>query len=47
MSERIETGARRAKIVTHNGVACITGQVGEGATIRGTDGGMPSQWVVA
>jgi enamine deaminase RidA (YjgF/YER057c/UK114 family) len=34
MIERIETGARSSKIVKHNGVAYITGQVGEGATIQ-------------
>ncbi|MFT4783259.1 MAG: enamine deaminase RidA (YjgF/YER057c/UK114 family) [Paracoccaceae bacterium] len=33
MIERIETGARSSKIVKHNGVAYITGQVGEGADI--------------
>ncbi len=34
MIERIETGARSSKIVKHNGVAYITGQVGEGDTIQ-------------
>ena len=34
MIERIETGARSSKIVKHRGVAYITGQVGEGATIE-------------
>ena len=34
MIERIETGARSSKIVKHNGIAYITGQVGEGATIQ-------------
>ncbi|MFP7571074.1 RidA family protein [Marivita sp. S2033] len=34
MIERIETGARSSKIVKYNGVAYITGQVGEGATIQ-------------
>jgi len=34
MIERIETGARSSKIVKHRGVAYITGQVGEGATIQ-------------
>jgi enamine deaminase RidA (YjgF/YER057c/UK114 family) len=34
MIERIETGVRSSKIVKHNGVAYITGQVGEGATIQ-------------
>ena len=34
MIERIETGARASKIVKHKGVAYITGQVGEGATIQ-------------
>lgn len=34
MIERIETDARSSKIVKHNGVAYITGQVGEGATIQ-------------
>ncbi len=33
MIERIETGARSSKIVKHRGVAYLTGQVGEGATI--------------
>jgi enamine deaminase RidA (YjgF/YER057c/UK114 family) len=32
--ERIETGARSSKIVKHNGVAYLTGQVAEGATIH-------------
>lgn len=34
MIERIETGVRSSKIVKHRGVAYITGQVGEGATIQ-------------
>ena len=34
MIERIETGVRSSKIVKHNGVAYITGQVGEGETIK-------------
>lgn len=34
MIERIETGERSSKIVKHNGVAYITGQVGEGDTIQ-------------
>lgn len=34
MIERIETGTRSSKIVKHRGVAYITGQVGEGATIQ-------------
>lgn len=34
MIERIGTSARSSKIVKHNGVAYITGQVGEGATIQ-------------
>jgi len=34
MIERLDTGARSSKIVKHNGVAYITGQVGEGATIQ-------------
>ncbi len=34
MIERIETGVRSSKIVKHNGVAYITGQVGGGATIQ-------------
>jgi len=34
MIERIETGARSSKIVKYNGIAYITGQVGEGATIQ-------------
>lgn len=34
MIERIETGARSSKIVRHNGVAYITGQVGDGANIQ-------------
>lgn len=34
MIERIETGIRSSKIVKHRGVAYITGQVGEGATIQ-------------
>tara|TARA_R110002051_G_scaffold25371_3_gene61932 strand:- start:24152 stop:24523 length:372 start_codon:yes stop_codon:yes gene_type:complete len=34
MIERIETGARSSKIVKHNGVAYITGQVAEGDSIQ-------------
>ena len=34
MIERIHNGKRMSKIVKHNGVAYITGQVGEGATIQ-------------
>ena len=34
MIERIDTGARSSKIVKHNGVAYITGQVAEGETIQ-------------
>jgi len=34
MIERIGKGGRSSKIVEHNGVAYITGQVGEGATIQ-------------
>lgn len=34
MIERIETNARMSKIVKHRGVAYISGQVGEGATIQ-------------
>lgn len=34
MIERLETNARASKVVKHNGVAYITGQVGEGATIQ-------------
>ena len=34
MIERIETGSRSSKIVKHNGVAYITGQVGEGENIQ-------------
>ena len=33
MIERIETGARMSKIVKHNGVAYLCGQVGDGATV--------------
>ncbi len=33
MIERIEPGVRSSKIVTHGGVAYLTGQVGEGADI--------------
>lgn len=33
MIERIETGQRMSKIVKHNGVAYICGQVGDGATV--------------
>jgi len=34
MIERIETGVRASKIVKHNGVAYISGLVGEGATVQ-------------
>jgi len=34
MIERIETGARSSKIVKHNGVVYLTGQVAEGETIQ-------------
>lgn len=34
MIERIETGVRSSKIVKHNGVAYLTGQVAEGDTIQ-------------
>jgi len=34
MIERIEPGVRSSKIVKHNGVAYLTGQVGEGDTIQ-------------
>jgi enamine deaminase RidA (YjgF/YER057c/UK114 family) len=33
MIERIETGARMSKIVKHNGVAYLCGQVGSGSTV--------------
>ncbi|MEM8878081.1 MAG: RidA family protein [Pseudomonadota bacterium] len=33
MIERIGTGQRMSKIVKHNGVAYLCGQVGEGATV--------------
>ena len=33
MIERIETGQRMSKIVKHNGVAYLCGQVGDGATV--------------
>ena len=33
MIERIETGARMSKIVKHNGVAYLCGQVGDGTTV--------------
>ncbi|RLJ51703.1 enamine deaminase RidA (YjgF/YER057c/UK114 family) [Litoreibacter meonggei] len=33
MIERIDTSARMSKIVKHNGVAYLCGQVGEGATV--------------
>lgn len=33
MIERIETGPRMSKIVTHNGVAYLCGQVGDGETV--------------
>ena len=34
MIERIDTGERSSKIVKHNGVAYLTGQVCEGETIQ-------------
>ena len=34
MIERIDAGVRSSKIVKHNGVAYITGQVAEGDTIQ-------------
>ncbi|WP_224814905.1 RidA family protein [Hasllibacter sp. MH4015] len=33
MIERMETGARMSKIVKHNGVVYLSGQVGEGADV--------------
>lgn len=33
MIERIHTGARMSKIVKHNGVAWLCGQVGDGASV--------------
>ncbi|MFT6774907.1 MAG: enamine deaminase RidA (YjgF/YER057c/UK114 family) [Paracoccaceae bacterium] len=33
MIERIDTGPRMSKIVRHNGVAYLCGQVGDGATV--------------
>jgi hypothetical protein len=33
MIERIDTGQRMSKIVRHNGVAYLCGQVGDGATV--------------
>ena len=33
MIERIDTNARMSKIVKHNGVAYLCGQVGDGATV--------------
>lgn len=33
MIERIDTGQRMSKIVKHNGVIYLSGQVGEGATV--------------
>lgn len=33
MIERIDVGQRMSKIVKHNGVAYLCGQVGEGATV--------------
>ncbi|MDA7423711.1 RidA family protein [Thalassococcus lentus] len=33
MIERMETGARMSKIVKHNGVAYLCGQVGSGETV--------------
>ena len=38
MIERIETGARSSKIVKHNGVVYLTGQVAEGDTIQAGSG---------
>ena len=34
MIERIDTGTRMSKIVKHNGVAYLCGQVGDGATVE-------------
>lgn len=34
MIERIEISKRRSRIVKHNGVAYLCGQVGEGETVR-------------
>ena len=34
MIERIDTGTRSSKVVKHNGVVYLTGQVAEGATIQ-------------
>lgn len=34
MIERIDTGTRSSKIVKHNGVVYLTGQVAEGETIQ-------------
>lgn len=34
MIERIETGVRSSRIVKHNGIAYLTGQVAEGETIQ-------------
>jgi enamine deaminase RidA (YjgF/YER057c/UK114 family) len=34
MIERIETGTRSSRIVKHNGVAYLTGQVAEGDTLQ-------------
>jgi enamine deaminase RidA (YjgF/YER057c/UK114 family) len=33
MIERMDTGKRNSKIVRHNGVAYLCGQVGDGATV--------------
>jgi len=33
MIERIETGTRMSKIVKHNGIAYLCGQVGDGANV--------------
>lgn len=33
MIERFETGARMSKIVKHNGIAYLCGQVGDGETV--------------
>lgn len=34
MIERVETGKRMSKIVKHNGVAYLCGQVGDGESVR-------------
>lgn len=33
MIKRLETGQRMSKVVTHNGVAYLSGQVGDGKTV--------------